>query len=101
MFQGLFKSGKFVAMTTAVIPLLDDLDRTDPLAASCQVSRDDVHLCSSTPLRCKSNLPGTGSLRQQPDIGIVAVIQLANKTVVAHAGGATKCGARGRMKGPG
>jgi hypothetical protein len=101
MLQDLFEDEKLVAMTPAGVPLLDNFDRTDRLPASFQDRQTSVHLCSSTPLKSKSNSPWNASSRQQPNVGVVAVIQLAHEIILANAGGSTKYGICRRTIGPG
>ena len=100
VFQGLLKDGKLVAVTPKVVPLLDDLDRTDRLPESCQVYQTSVDLYLAF-FETESNSLGNGIVREQPDIGVVAVIQFAHETILTNTGRATKRSARERTKASG
>jgi hypothetical protein len=101
VFQGLLKDGKLVAVTPKVVSLLDDLDRTDRLPESCQVYQTSVDLYLSTFFETESNSLGNGIVREQPDIGVVAVIQFAHETILTNTGRGTKRSARERTKASG
>jgi hypothetical protein len=61
MLQDLFEDGKLVSMTPALIPLLDDFDRTDRLPASCKNRQASVNPARRLPSRASQTHLGTHS----------------------------------------